>query len=144
MSDYVRGAIFTGPRCIFSLRGRKVGFANAITINEQIQREPVNVLDDVFVQEYAPLGVVVTFTAQFFRLVGSSLKKFGLWPAADHISVLTQGELDATVRDEITNQTLAHLSRCVCNSRTLEVNARGIAGSATEWSAIKVIDETGT
>jgi hypothetical protein len=142
--EYTRGAIFTGARCVFSLRGQRVGFATGVNITEQIQTEPVNVLDDVFIQEAAPVGVNVTFTAQLFRLVGASLKKFGLWPAADHLSVITMGELDATVRDHVTNQTLAHLIRCRCTSRTFETSARGLSAINTEWIAVKMLDETGT
>ncbi len=144
MAIYQRGALFTGARCLFSLRGEKVGFATEVTVQEQQQVEPVAVLDNVFVEEHAVTGVNVSFSAQFFRLVGASLKKFGWWPASDHLSVITMGELDATLRDAITNQTLAHILRCRCISRTLQVNARGISGMATEWVGVRVLDETGT
>ena len=144
MASYQRGAIFTGARAIFSLKGQKVGFATQVSVEEQIQHEPITVLDNVFAEEYAPVGVTVTFSAQFFRLVGASLRKFGFWPAADHVSVVTMGELDATLRDHVTQQTLANIQRCRCQSRSLEVNARGIAGTNTQWNAIKLLDETGT
>ncbi len=144
MASYQRGAIFTGARCIFSIKGQKVGFASQVTIQEQIQHEPITVLDNVFIEEAAPVGVTVSFTAQFFRLVGASLKKFGFWPAADHVSVITMGELDATVRDHVTQQTIAYLQGCRCVSRTLETNARGISGQNTEWVCRKLVDETGT
>ncbi len=144
MASYQRGAIYTGARCIFSLKGQKVGFASQVNVEEQIQHEPVTVLDNVFAEEYAPVGVTVSFTATFFRLVGASLRKFGFWPSADHVSVVTMGELDATLRDHVTQQTLANIQRCRCQSRSLEVNARGIAGTNTQWVAIKLLDETGT
>ncbi len=144
MASYQRGAIYTGARCIFSLKGQKVGFASQVNVEEQIQHEPITVLDNVFAEEYAPVGVTVTFTATFFRLVGASLRKFGFWPSADHVSVVTMGELDATLRDHVTQQTLANIQRCRCQSRSLEVNARGIAGTNTQWVAIKLLDETGT
>ncbi len=144
MASYQRGAIYTGARAIFSLKGQKVGFATQVSVEEQIQHEPITVLDNVFAEEYAPVGVTVTFTAQLFRLVGASLRRFGFWPAADHVSVITMGELDATLRDHVTQETLANLQRCRCMSRTLEISARGIAGTNTQWNAIKLLDETGT
>lgn len=144
MASYQRGAIFTGARCIFTLKGQKVGFAHGVTLTEEILHEPVDVLDSVFTEEYAPTGVRVAFTAQLFRLVGASLRKFGFWPAADHVSVITMGELDATIRDHVTQQTLAHIQRCRCSSLQLEVSSRGIAGINTSWNAIRVLDESGT
>ncbi len=144
MASYQRGAIFTGARAIFSLKGQKVGFATQVSVEEQIQHEPITVLDNVFAEEYAPVGVTVTFTAQLFRLVGASMRKFGFWPAAGHGSGITMGELDATLRDHVTQQTLANLQRCRCMSRTLEISARGIGGTNTQWNAIKLLDETGT
>ena len=144
MASYQRGAIYTGARCIFSLKGQKIGFASQVNVEEQIQHEPITVLDNVFAEEHAPVGVTVTFTAQLFRIVGASLRKFGFWPAADHVSVITMGELDATLRDHVTQQTLANIQRCRCVSRSLEVSARGIAGTNTSWVAQRLLDETGT
>ena len=69
-----KGLIITGARARFSIEGVKVGFATDVNLGEEIQYEEANVLDNIEVEEYVPVGYRVTFTARKFRIVGETLK----------------------------------------------------------------------
>ena len=51
-----KGNLFTGARARFSISGVKVGFARNVTVREEIQLDPVEVLDNIEVEEYVPVA----------------------------------------------------------------------------------------
>ena len=69
-----KGNVFTGARARFIIEGRVIGFATNCSGGEEIRYEPVEVLDNIQVQEYVPVGYTVTFQASRVRLIGRSVR----------------------------------------------------------------------
>lgn len=149
MSDKVKGALFTGARARFSIQGIQVGYARNVAGSERVIYEPVNVLDNVQVEEHVPTGYEVTLTAGFFRIIGETLKKQGWFPplgqtVQEHLeNILLSGEMVATVEDTKTKQTFATFEQVKIAGHNWSIDARGVVAEDVEFVCIKSRDETG-
>lgn len=143
-----KGRLFTGARARFSIDGVKVGYARNVNVSEAINYEAVNVMDNVEVEEYVPLGYEVTFTASKFRIIGVTLKSRGWFPNAganteEHLSnILATGELVATIEDTNTGKIFATLEQVKVASHNWQIEARGIVGEDVTFNAIRLKDES--
>jgi hypothetical protein len=143
-----KGLIITGARARFSIEGVKVGFATDVNLGEEIQYEEANVLDNIEVEEYVPVGYRVTFTSRKFRIVGETLKSRGWFPSLgsnteEHLqNILTTGELAATIEDTKTGKILATVEQVKIASHNYAINARGIVGQDVTFNAIRLKDES--
>lgn len=143
-----KGRLLTGARARFSLEGVKVGYARNVTIGEDIQYDPVEVLDNIEVEEFVPVGYRVTFSAGMFRIIGDTLKSRGLFPKTgsneeEHLrNILLTGELTATIEDTITNKIFAVVEQVKIASKNFSVDARGVIGEDVTFVAIRVKDES--
>lgn len=150
---------FAGARAIFRVNGDKIAFASNVDGSEEIQYEPVDVLDNLEVQEHVPVGYRVTFTCGLFRTirgnvgarppkegVHGSVKEMGLFPKAgqDLLNVLTNGTLTCTIEDRLTKKTIMQLEECKMQSHNFSVTARGIVSTNCSWVAIRMKDESET
>lgn len=149
MSDKIKGAVLTGARARFSIQGIQVGYARNVTVGEEIEYQPMDVLDNIEVEEHVPVAYRVNFTASMFRIVGETLKKQGWFPkigqsVSEHLeNILITGELVATIEDTKTGNTFSTLEQVKVASHNFTVDARGIVGEDVEFVAIRVRDETG-
>ena len=161
--------VLTGARAIFKVGANKVAFASNVDVGEEIQYEPVEVLDNIEVQEYAPVGYRVSFTCGIFRTIkGSaainslpgtavpdigagdtpgagqfgSLIQMGIWPQEQNI--LTSGVLTCTITDRITGTTLMTLQEAKASNNNYSVTARGIVGQQLSFVAIRIKSEGST
>ena len=75
-----KGRLFTGARARFSINGIKVGYARNVAVTEEIQYDPVEILDNIEVEEFVPVAYRVTFTASQFRIIGETVKSLGFFP----------------------------------------------------------------
>lgn len=143
-----KGRILTGARARFSIDGVKVGYARNVNITEEVQQEPIEVMDNVEVEEYVPTGYRVTFTASQFRIVGETLKSRGWFPVAganteEHLTnILAAGELSATIEDTKTGSLVATLEQIKIQSHNYTIDARGVVGEDITFNAIRVKDES--
>jgi hypothetical protein len=143
-----KGLIITGARARLSIEGVKVGFATDVNLGEEIQYEEANVLDNIEVEEYVPVGYRVTFTSRKFRIVGETLKSRGWFPSLgsnteEHLqNILTTGELSATLEDTKTGKLLATVEQVKIASHNYAINARGIVGQDVTFNAIRLKDES--
>lgn len=142
-----KGNLFTGARARFSIQGVKVGFARNVTVREEIQLDPVEVLDNIEVEEYVPVAYRVTFSASLFRIIGDTLKSRGWFPQTganpeEHLTnILNSGELTCTIEDTRTGNIFATLEQVRTASHNWTVEARGIVGEDVEFTAIRLKDE---
>lgn len=149
MSDKVKGALFTGARARFSIDGIQVGYARNVAVTEEIEYQPVEILDNIQVEEFVPVAYRVRFTASMFRIVGETLKKQGWFPKlgqspAEHLeNILLNEGMVATIEDTKTNQTFATLEQVKVASHNYTIDARGIVGEDLEFTAVRARDETG-
>lgn len=131
--------VIVGARVAFRIDGKKVGFASDVTVREDYQIEDIDVLDNIEVQEHAYVGYRVSMTARIFRLPNKSLKQLGIFPITS--TVLTSGELVATVTDSITGATLQQLEGVVAESKNVNFGARAVSGEDVTFRAIRAKDE---
>lgn len=150
---------FTGARAIFRIDGNKIAFAANVDGSEEIQYEPIDVLDNLEVQEHVPVAYRVNFTCGIFRTITGtagarapkegahgSVKQMGLFPkaGADVLNVLTSGVLTCTIEDRLTKKIIMQLEECKMASHNFNVTSRGVTSTNCQWVAIRMKDETET
>ena len=144
-----KGRVFTGARARFSINGKKVGFATNVTGSEEIEYQPLEVLDNIEVEEFVPTAYRVTFTASMVRIVGETLKSEGFFPTsgrspAEHLqNILLQKDMVCTIEDSKSpSQIIMTLEQVKIQSRNFTVNARGIVGKDVTFVATRMKDES--
>lgn len=101
--------------------------------------EPVDVLDLLEVKEFVPVAYRATLSAQVFRVIGSSLKKLGIFPQEQNI--LTTGDLTCSIEDRLTGSNMAQFEQCKAQEHTFDVTARGIVSENVTFVTIRMRDE---
>lgn len=143
-----KGRHLTGARVRFSIDGVKVGYARSVTIREEVQLDPVEVMDNIRVLEHVPVAYRVTFSAAFFRISGETMKSRGWFPSVgnnprEHLTnILNAGELTGTLEDTRTRNLVATLEQVRVQSHNYTVEARSIVGEDAEFVCIVVRDES--
>lgn len=143
-----KGRLFTGARARFSIGGVKVGYARNVAVTEEIQYDPVEVLDNIEIEEYVPVAYRVTFTASQFRIIGETVKSLGFFPnvgqnVEEHLeNILIKGDLTATVEDTKTGKIFATLEQVKVASHNWTIDARGVVGEDLTFVAVRVRDES--
>ena len=134
---------FSGNRARFKIRGQKVAYAGGISGEENIDLEPVDVLDMVEVFELVPVAYRCSMQTNLFRVVGASVKAIGIYPK--YTNILTTGDMDASVEDSrsVPIRTAYHFQGVKASTKSFDTNARGIATEAVGFQAIRITDESG-
>ncbi len=143
-----KGRLMTGARARFLIEGRKVGYARNVRIEERVDYEPVEVLDNIEVEEYVPTAVRVTLSAGWFRIVGETVKSLGYFPSngantEEHLeNILLSGDLTATLEDTHTGKIIATVEQVKIASHNYTIDARGVVAEDAEFVAIRMKDES--
>jgi len=138
-----RGLVLSGARARLSIDGVKVMYATNVSYSEEIQHDPVEVLDQLDVAEHVPVAYRVTFTAQMVRVITNPIKlRDGVVIMPRLEDILSSPELTATVEDRVTGSTVANIERVKCVRYTQNVGARGIVLQDVEFVAIRIRDES--
>jgi hypothetical protein len=148
-----KGEVFSGARARFKIRGTKVGYATGCSGSEEITYEPVEVLDNIEVEEYVPIAYRVTFTASRVRIIGETVKSAGWFPknsgnVEEHLkAILTHPELTCTLeatKGDGSSVVFMTLEQVKLTSHNWSVNARGIVGEDMTFVAVRMRDESET
>jgi len=131
---------FSGARAIFQINSDAVAFAGGVSGSEEIDYEPVDVINLLEVREHVPVAYRVTLSAQVFRVVGSSLKKLGIMP--NQSEIITVDDLEASIQDVVTQKTIALFQGVRTAGHSFDITARGIVSENVNFVAIRVKDET--
>jgi hypothetical protein len=143
-----KGRIYTGARARLSVEGKIIGYARNVNGSESIEYTPIEVLDNVEVEEWVPTAYRVTLTAGMFRIVGDTLKSNGLFPnngtdTAEHLTnILATGELSAQLEDTKTGKIISQITGVKVASHNFTVDARGVVGEDVEFVATRMMDES--
>jgi len=143
-----KGRVFTGARARFSINGKKVGFATNVAGSEEIEYQPIEVLDNIEVEEFVPVAYRVTFTASLVRIMAETIKSEGFFPTSgtspeEHLqNILLQGDMVCTIEDSKTNRIMMTLEQVKIQSRNFTINARGIVGKDVTFVAVRMKDES--
>lgn len=131
----------SGSRIAFKINGKKVALATAVSGEETYSTVPIQVLDQPDVVEHVEVGYDVSFSANKFRVVGSSLKQLGLAPKLSEL--LIRPELEAEVYDRISGKSLYKIEGVKLTSASWNVNARDTFTETLTFVARKITDESG-
>lgn len=143
MASKQLGRVLSGARARFKLDGVPVLYSADVSYGEEIQYDPVEVLDLLEVAEYVPVAYRVTLSAQHVRVVGNPIKKRDgvvIFPRLKDI--LTLGDLVGSLEDNVTGKVLATFERVKCSRYNARVGARGIVLMDCEFVAIRIKDES--
>ena len=144
-----KGRVFTGARARLMVHGKKIGYATNVAGSEEIQYDPIEVLDNIQVEEFVPVAYRVTLTASKVRIVGESLKTQGLFPPIgtspeEHLTnILLSGDMSAVIEDSKTGKAIATYEQVKVASQNYTVNARGVVGEDVTFVAVRSSDESG-
>lgn len=140
------GKVFTGCRARFMLNGKKVGYAQGVTVRENITYEPVKALDNIQTEEHAPTDYEVSMTADTVALVDESWKSQGFVPKqgadpSEHLrNIIASGVLTATIIDNQTNTIVANVEGVRIAENSVSIQARGIVGKNVSMVALRMRD----
>lgn len=143
-----KGRVLTGARSRFSIDGRKVGYATNVNGSEEIEYQPVEVLDNIEVEEFVPVAYRCTLTSSWIRIVADTIKSNQFFPSAgkspeDHLTnILNQGDMVATLEDSKTTKTVMTAEQVKISSRNFAVAARGIVGKDITFVLVRMKDES--
>jgi len=143
-----KGRTFTGARARFSINGKKVGFATNVSGSEEIEYQPIEVLDNIEIEEFVPVAYRVTFTASMVRIIGETIKSEGFFPQAgtspeEHLTnILLQGDMVCTIEDSKSSRIMMTLEQVKIQSRNFTINARGVVGKDVTFVAVRMRDES--
>lgn len=134
--------IVSGSRVVFRIDGERVFYATSLSFNESIEHEPIDVLDNFATEEHIPVAYRVDFSAEAFRVAGSSVKQLGIMPVLDDI--LTSGDLTAEFIDSETGNTLGLIVGVKCTSNSTNIPTRGAARQTLSFVGTRLRDESET
>lgn len=140
--------VISGARLAFWFNNKPVAYAAGVTWSEEIQYEPVDVLDDLAVKEHVPVGYRVTLSAEIFRTVATgpstqqspgSLKEQGLMPTFEDI-LYTDGVV-ATLHERITNKVVGQFMNVKTQRGNQNAAPRGVIRTNVEFVTTRMMDE---
>jgi hypothetical protein len=143
-----KGRVFTGARARFSIEGKKVGYATNVSGSTEIEYQPVDVLDNIETEEFAPTAYRVSLQASTVRIVGETLKSQGFFPQsgtspAEHLqNILMLGDLVCTIEDSKTGKVIMTMEQVKAASENFSINARGIVGADMSFVGVRIKDES--
>jgi hypothetical protein len=125
------------------LEGVPVLYATNVNYSEEIQYDPVEVLDLLEVAEFVPVAYRVTFTSQHVRVVTNPIKnRDGIQIFPKLSDILQAPDLTAAIEDNVTGEILANIQRVKASRYTVNIGARGIVLTDVEFVAIRIEDES--
>jgi len=143
-----KGKVLTGARARLSINGVKVGYCRGVTIGEDWENFPIEVLDNIEVEEFVTVAYRVTFSASMFRIIKDSIKSKGWAPKGGVTkderlkNILTSGEMQATIEDTSTNTIWGQVEQVKIASHNWTIDPKGVVGEDVTFNAIRVKDES--
>jgi hypothetical protein len=129
--------------------GTPVAFASGVDGSEEIQYQPVEVLDNLEVVEYVPVGYRVTLTCAMFRTISKgasptetagSIKQQNIFPSTQNI--LTTEGVDVLIIDRVSNKAIATFHDVKTTSYRFSITARGLVAQNVTFMSTRMTDES--
>ena len=139
---------FTAPRCRIMHNGAIVGKGTQVSYTVDIEYADIDVIDNVEVDEFAPVAYRVNGTIGLVGAVGTTVKSLGFIPrtgkdADEHLlNILLHGESVLVLMDKKEAKNIATLYGVVFASHGFSLSARGVAGSNVSFKAKRETDES--
>lgn len=146
------GRAITGARAKLSIStdsgDHEIGWAMGVSVQEQIQQQPVNVLGLIDPVEIEPVSRSITVTCDYVRITSESLQSLGVWPghsANDTVAtqtVLSFGDLTATIYDITDDSVIYKIEGMRPQSRSFRVDRGGIMTVNSQFIARHMYDQS--
>ena len=143
-----KGRVITGARARLSIQGIKVGYTTQVTVGEDINYEPIDVLDSIETEEHVAISYKVSVSARKIRIVSETLKSIGWFPSTgksteEHLlNILTSGELTMVVEDTKTKRAIATVEGLKIASINYDIDRAGVVGEEIKFVARRLKDES--
>jgi len=131
---------YTGARCIFKINGQKIALATGVTVNVNINYEPIHVLDLLEVEEFCEVSYDCSMSCETMRVIGSSPTQQGIFPKEDLLSILNQPELTGELYDVLTGQLVVRIEGVKPQSNNFDVRAGQVVANNLSFVAKRVLD----
>jgi hypothetical protein len=132
--------IWTGPRAILKIAGKKVATATGVTFNESIEYDTVRVLDLLEVLEFAEAQYNASVSCDTVRIIGSSPTQLNIMPHVDLLSILTQPELICELYDNVSGTPVAVAEGIKINNNNFSVNAGQVVANNLTFVCKRIKD----
>jgi len=134
---------FSGARARLYFEGDVLaGWCTGVRGSENIALQRVDVLGELDSEEIEVVGRTVTMTADFVRIIGSSLQAQGFWPKGARDEVINFPEMVAVIFDEVGGDRVYKLEGVKCESRNFTVDRQGLCTVNATFQAKRMYDET--
>lgn len=143
-----RGLIFTGARARVIVEGAAFGFATNVSASEEIQYDPVEILDNIEVQEFVPIAYRVSLSASRVWVVGETLRKQAFFPKGGGSSnerlrnILTQKDMNLLIEDNQSGSAIALFEQVRVASHNFTIAARAIVSQDVNFVCIRMKDQS--
>lgn len=144
-----KGRVFTGARARFSINGVKLGYATDVNGGEEIEYFPIEALDNIEVEEHAPIAYRANLSASKVTLISETLKSLGFFPQVgqspqEHLqNILLQQDMVCTVEDSKTGKVPVTVEQVKTQARNFRINARAVVTEDVTFVCTRLRDETG-
>jgi hypothetical protein len=131
-------------RSPFSLDGVVVFYTVNCSFGEEIDREPIEPLDQIDVAEYVATRYRASFSAQMVRVVKQSLKlRSGVSIFSKVANILTDPAITGTIEDNVNpGIVLAQIANVQSTRYRCNIGARGIVLTDCEFVTTGIKDES--
>jgi hypothetical protein len=129
----------SGARAELSVNGKVIGFATGVSVSENIQQVPIEVLGHLDPVEIIPVGRSVSMTADYVRILTDSLVTQGVWPKANEI--IGKVGMTAIITDSVANKTVMKLDGVHCQTRSVRVDKGGMMTVNATFIAVSMTDD---
>lgn len=150
MANSERRRLFVGARARIIARGQRVGWATGASGSRLYQKVPVEVVDNIEVEEYATLGYTVSLRMDVVGLVAASMVSAGLIPevgqsSEEHLrNIILLEPFTVQVLDNQTNKPQYEFQDCEISEEGFNIQARSLMMLNIVLVGIRVADSAET
>lgn len=128
----------TGNRALLKIKGEIVGSGvQSAQFQDDFSLQDVDGLGSPFTQELVPGKVTYTINLTSYFISNQKLTDLGMVP--NGTDLLTSGDLDIEVIDNITQKTIEHYQGCKANNHSRNYDKHAISGQNATFRALRKI-----
>jgi hypothetical protein len=141
----------TGARAVFYIGPTQVALATGVSITQNINYEPIQVLDLLEVEEFCEVSYNCSMSCETMRSVGGitnspgSPQNQGLFPYVGYgnqglLSVLNQAELTATITDGASGNPVLKVERIKPQGNNMDIRAGQAVANNLTFVCVRALD----
>jgi len=140
---------FSGARATLKIEGTIIGWCTGVRGNENIALQRIDVLGNIDSESIEPIGRTVTMSADFVRILKSSLETLDIWPSGGTADVLNFEDMTAEIFDEVGDSAgvsagyLYKVEGLKCESRNFQVDRQGLMTVNASFQGLRLYTDNG-